>query len=158
MIRTNRRDFFKGALALGAAAVAGANPRRAKADGARNGTHLRELGPIVTDWELRRQARLSGAKAGMYIDDVIWVFRDLTRQRPKSLFGNPLATPDTLGIANGASFGAALGKQLRFINPGEVLLDAEGKLREELFTGDGLHPCDKGYRLLGEHLKKDLGL
>ena len=90
MIRTNRRDFFKGALALGAAAVAGANPRRVKADGARNGTHLRELGPIVTDWELRRQARLSGAKAGMYIDDVIWVFRDLTRQRPKSLFGNPL--------------------------------------------------------------------
>ena len=56
------------------------------------------------------------------------------------------------------TFGAALGKQLRFINPGEVLLDAEGKLREELFTGDGLHPCDKGYRLLGEHLKKDLGL
>ena len=27
----------------------------------------------------------------------------------QSLFGNPLATPDTLGIANGASFGAALG-------------------------------------------------
>ena len=63
MIRTNRRDFFKGALALGAAAVAEATPRRAKADGARNGTHLRELGPIVTDWELRRQARLSGARS-----------------------------------------------------------------------------------------------
>jgi iron complex transport system permease protein len=27
----------------------------------------------------------------------------------QSLFGNPLATPDTLGIANGASFGAAAG-------------------------------------------------
>ena len=27
----------------------------------------------------------------------------------QSLFGNPLATPDTLGVANGASFGAALG-------------------------------------------------
>ena len=27
----------------------------------------------------------------------------------QSLFANPLATPDTLGIANGASFGAALG-------------------------------------------------
>lgn len=26
----------------------------------------------------------------------------------QSLFGNPLATPDTLGVANGASFGAAL--------------------------------------------------
>ena len=27
----------------------------------------------------------------------------------QSLFGNPLATPDTLGVANAASFGAALG-------------------------------------------------
>ena len=32
----------------------------------------------------------------------------------QSLFGNPLATPDTLGIANGASFGAALGILLGF--------------------------------------------
>lgn len=32
----------------------------------------------------------------------------------QSLFSNPLATPDTLGIANGASFGAALGILLGF--------------------------------------------
>ena len=28
-------------------------------------------------------------KASLYIDDVIWLFRDLTRQRPASLFDNP---------------------------------------------------------------------
>ena len=28
-------------------------------------------------------------KAYFYIDDVIWVFRDITRQKPKSLFDNP---------------------------------------------------------------------
>ena len=32
----------------------------------------------------------------------------------QSLFANPLATPDTLGVANGASFGAALGILLGF--------------------------------------------
>ncbi len=32
----------------------------------------------------------------------------------QSLFANPLATPDTLGVANGASFGAALGLLLGF--------------------------------------------
>ena len=28
-------------------------------------------------------------KTLFFIDDVIWVFRDLTRQRPASLFDNP---------------------------------------------------------------------
>lgn len=32
----------------------------------------------------------------------------------QSLFANPLATPDTIGVANGASFGAALGLLLGF--------------------------------------------
>ena len=32
----------------------------------------------------------------------------------QSLFANPLATPDTLGVASGASFGAALGLLLGF--------------------------------------------
>ena len=32
----------------------------------------------------------------------------------QSLFANPLATPDTLGVANGASFGAALGLLLGY--------------------------------------------
>ncbi len=41
----------------------------------------------------------------------------------QSLFANPLATPDTLGVANGASFGAALGILLGFGAP-EVQLCA----------------------------------
>ena len=36
----------------------------------------------------------------------------------QSLFANPLATPDTLGVASGASFGAALGILLGFSMPG----------------------------------------
>jgi iron complex transport system permease protein len=36
----------------------------------------------------------------------------------QSLFSNPLATPDTLGTANGASFGAALGILLGFSSAG----------------------------------------
>ena len=28
-------------------------------------------------------------KAFFFIDDVIWIFRDLTRQQPASLFDNP---------------------------------------------------------------------
>ena len=39
----------------------------------------------------------------------------------QSLFANPLATPDTLGTANGASFGAALGILLGFSGTGVQL-------------------------------------
>ncbi len=39
----------------------------------------------------------------------------------QSLFSNPLATPDTLGVANGASFGAALGILLGFSAAGVQL-------------------------------------
>ena len=86
---TNRRDFLRGAALAGVAAaagraMAGSPGRPAAAAGA-----LRELGPIVTDWEWRSAKGLAGRHAAMYIDDVIWVFRDLARQRPKSMFGNP---------------------------------------------------------------------
>ena len=91
----DRREFLKGAALMGAVAVAdgcGAlGTTRPTNSGAGKPTAVSyELGPTITDWEFRRPARLSGAKAGMYIDDVIWVFRDLTRQRPKSMFDNPL--------------------------------------------------------------------
>ena len=41
----------------------------------------------------------------------------------QSLFSNPLATPDTLGVATGASFGAALGILAGF-SPAFVQLSA----------------------------------
>lgn len=46
------------------------------------------LPPIITNCEVRVNAALSGKKAFYYCDDVIWLFRDLTRQRPKSMFDN----------------------------------------------------------------------
>ena len=40
----------------------------------------------------------------------------------QSFFSNPLATPDTMGVAGGASFGAALGLLLGFGKPGVQIL------------------------------------
>lgn len=40
----------------------------------------------------------------------------------QSLFANPLATPDTLGVASGAGFGAALGLLLGFDLPGVQIM------------------------------------
>ena len=68
-------------LAFLAAAVAPVAARPAA-------VHAAEPPPAVRDFEFRRNPALSGKKAFFYVDDVIWVFRDLTRQRPKSLFGN----------------------------------------------------------------------
>ena len=83
--RMDRLEFLKGAALAGAAAVAGDGWA-----GAPTARTLQELGPVITDWEYRRPQGLAGKRAAMYIDDVIWVFRDLTRQRPKSMFDNPL--------------------------------------------------------------------
>ena len=51
---------------------------------------LKELGPVITDWEVRSHPTLKGRKASFFIDDTIWVLRDLTRTRPKSMFDVPL--------------------------------------------------------------------
>lgn len=79
---TGRREFLMGAALAGVATAAGAGRARA-ADAPR------QLGPAVTNWEFRQARNLAGNKAAMYIDDTIWIFRDLTRQRPKTLFDNP---------------------------------------------------------------------
>ena len=47
-----------------------------------------ELPPLITNCEVRVNAKLQGKKAFYYCDDVIWLFRDLARQSPKSLFDN----------------------------------------------------------------------
>lgn len=55
----------------------------------------------MTLWNLRFPRILLAALAGAGLSTAGCAFQ--------SLFANPLATPDTLGVASGASFGAALG-------------------------------------------------
>ena len=55
----------------------------------------------MTVWKLRLPRILLAALAGAGLSCAGCAFQ--------SLFANPLATPDTLGVASGASFGAALG-------------------------------------------------
>lgn len=55
----------------------------------------------MTLWKLRLPRILLAALAGAGLSTAGCAFQ--------SLFSNPLATPDTLGVASGASFGAALG-------------------------------------------------
>ena len=55
----------------------------------------------MTLWNLRLPRILLAALVGAGLSTAGCAFQ--------SLFANPLATPDTLGVASGASFGAALG-------------------------------------------------
>lgn len=47
------------------------------------------LTPTISWFRYERNAALKGKKAYHYCDDVIWLYRDLTRKRPKSIFDNP---------------------------------------------------------------------
>ncbi len=60
----------------------------------------------MTVWKLRLPRILLAALVGAGLSAAGCAFQ--------SLFANPLATPDTLGVASGASFGAALGLLLGF--------------------------------------------
>lgn len=46
----------------------------------------KKLGPTITDVEVRRTKNIPGKRAAFYIDDVIFSFRDLARDRPKSIW------------------------------------------------------------------------
>lgn len=61
---------------------------------------------MMTLWNLRLPRILLAALSGAGLAAAGCAFQ--------SLFANPLATPDTLGVASGASFGAALGLLLGF--------------------------------------------
>ena len=69
------------------------------------GAGLEEL-TEKTLWQLRMPRIILAALAGAGLSVAGCAFQ--------SLFANPLATPDTLGVASGASFGAALGILLGF--------------------------------------------
>ena len=103
----DRREFLKGTgwMGLAALSMAGcATERRVPCgDGniraespeqqARKRTaleSLKELGPTITDVEIRRTKNISGKRAAFYLDDVFFIFRDLAHQRPKSCWSHPL--------------------------------------------------------------------
>ena len=99
-MNTNRRDFFRLSAAsmatalTGAAAAAPIKDIRAESAAVQNAkmarlAKLRELGPTITDFEIRRKRSIPGKRAAFYIDDVIWVFRDLAASRPKSVWSHP---------------------------------------------------------------------
>lgn len=91
----NRRNFLKGGVgALSASAVLGVfaeEPKniRTASKSVQDAklaalAKLRELGPTITDYEVCRKKNIPGKCAAFYIDDVIWIFRDLAAQKPKS--------------------------------------------------------------------------
>ena len=96
----NRREFLKvgagGAVAALAGCVtteAGSGIKNVRAESAELQAQkrkameaLKELGPTMTDVEVRRTRRIPGKRAAFYIDDVIFCFRDLARDRPKSIW------------------------------------------------------------------------
>ena len=90
----NRRDFLK-LSAAGAATVAGnafakdirnnrAEPESVQGAKRAALASLKELGPTIPDYEVRRKKVIPGKCAAFYIDDVIFVFRELATQKPKS--------------------------------------------------------------------------
>ena len=79
-VNTVRTGLFSAVVAV---AIAGCMCDKSDAES------TRELPPLITNCETRVNAALAGKKAFYYCDDAIWLFRDLTRLHPKSLFDNP---------------------------------------------------------------------
>ena len=95
----DRRQFITLGAGGAAAALAGCASRGPAADAIRNVRaesperqaekrraleSAKELGPTITDVEVRRTRDIKGNRAAFYLDDVIFVFRDLVREKPKS--------------------------------------------------------------------------
>ena len=81
----NRRDFLK--AGMGSVAFAAAvRPALAAVEAKKNPV---DLGPIVTNYEIRTCPKKMNRVCAFFIDDVIWCLRDIARERPKSIFDNP---------------------------------------------------------------------
>ena len=84
----DRREFIKCGVAAVATPAAGC--LTAKEDGYEAATaaklsELKEL-PTLLPNAVVKDGKLTGKNACKYVDDCIWFLRDLTRQRPKSIF------------------------------------------------------------------------
>ncbi len=98
-MNTNRRNFFKLSAAGAVTALAGTAAAQVKNIRAESGAvqnakmarlnALPELGATITDFEVRRKRDIPGKRAAFYLDDVIWVFRELAERRPKSVWEHP---------------------------------------------------------------------
>ena len=87
----DRREFIKYGVAAVATPAAGC--LTAKEDGYEAATaaklsELKEL-PTLLPNAVVKDGKLTGKNACKYVDDCIWFLRDLTRQRPKSIFDLP---------------------------------------------------------------------
>ena len=85
---TDRREFIRG-CSIGAAALC---TPFARAEGVETPVFARgaeELPPILGRAEIRRNAAMKGRKCSYFCDDAIWALRDVTRNRPKSVFDHP---------------------------------------------------------------------
>ena len=87
-MNTNRRDFLK-TLSVGTASLMSAPLAIEAADIPDFAKGAVEMGPILVNSEIRKRSGLTGRKASYFCDDAIWVLRDITRQRPKSMFDHP---------------------------------------------------------------------
>jgi iron complex transport system permease protein len=87
------------ALGIGRIFIAPGDVAAALASRFDPGTEVADL-VKMTIWNLRMPRILLAALVGAGLSVAGCAFQ--------SLFANPLATPDTLGVASGASFGAAL--------------------------------------------------
>ena len=83
-----RREFLKCGIGVAAASLAPRVATAAKVPAFAEGAE--EMGPILTDSEIRVSRSIAGKKSASYFcDDAIWFLRDITRQRPKSIFDHP---------------------------------------------------------------------
>jgi len=92
-------------LGIGRIAISPAEILAAVSDAIHGGETAAQL-TKMTLWKLRLPRILLAMLVGAGLSAAGCAFQ--------SLFANPLATPDTLGVASGASFGAALGLLLGF--------------------------------------------
>ncbi len=88
MENMKRREFLMCGLGATAASLVPQTAAAAKTPAFAEGAE--EMDPILTDSEIRVSGRLAGGKSASYFcDDAIWFLRDVTRQRPKSVFDHP---------------------------------------------------------------------
>ena len=83
----NRREFL--AAGAGAAAVAIAGRSDAAGDVPAFARGAVEMKPILGNSVIESNPALSGKAASYFCDDAIWFLRDITRQKPKSMFDHP---------------------------------------------------------------------